>query len=258
MAKIYKEIDFSKYSSVKIGGVEKVEVLDENSEFNGFVVGGANNLLISPNPPQIGILHDKFDFINLDGDILQIGGCTKSGKIYNLTKKENLANFEFLKNIPGTLGGLLTMNAGLMGFEISQNLISVRTNLGEFGKDELNFAYRHSEIPGIILEAKFRVSRGFDAILSEQIAQKRANQPRGASFGSCFKNPPNESAGRLIEAVGLKGFRVGGCGFSEIHANFLINYGGGKFDEAIALIELAKKRVYEQFGINLQEEVVIL
>ncbi|MBQ9876252.1 MAG: UDP-N-acetylmuramate dehydrogenase, partial [Campylobacter sp.] len=245
MAKIYKEIDFSKYSSVKIGGVEKVEILDENSEFNGFVVGGANNLLISPNPPQLGVLSDKFDFIALDGDILKIGAKTKSAKIYNFAKRQNLANFEFLKNIPGTLGGLITMNAGLMGFEISQNLLSVRTNKGEFGKDELNFAYRHSEINGIILEAKFRVSRGFDAALSEQIAQKRANQPKGASFGSCFKNPQGDSAGRLIEAVGLKGFKIGNCGFSEIHANFLINYDGGKFDEAIALINLAKKRVYE-------------
>ena len=258
MAKIYKEIDFSKYSSVKIGGVEKVEVLDENSEFNGFVVGGANNLLISPNPPQLGILSDKFDFIALDGNILKIGAKTKSGKIYNFAKKENLANFEFLKNIPGTLGGLITMNAGLMGFEISQNLLSVRTNKGEFGKDELGFVYRHSEIPGFILEASFKISHGFDTALNDKIAKKRANQPKGASFGSCFKNPNGDSAGRLIEAVGLKGFRVGGCGFSEAHANFLINYGDGKFDEAIALINLAKKRVYEQFGINLQEEVVIL
>lgn len=258
MAKIYKEIDFSKYSSVKIGGVEKVEVLDENSEFNGFVVGGANNLLISPNPPKLGILNDEFDFISLDGDILKIGAKTKSAKIYNFAKQQNLANFEFLKNIPGTLGGLITMNAGLMGFEISQNLLSVRTNLGEFGKDELNFAYRHSEINGIILEAKFRVSHGFNALLSDEVAKKRANQPKGASFGSCFKNPNGDSAGRLIEAVGLKGFKIGNCGFSEIHANFLINYGVGKFDEAIALINLAKKRVYEQFGINLQEEVVIL
>ena len=258
MAKDYKTIDFSKYSSVRIGGVIKAEILNENSEFDGFVVGGANNLLISPNPPKIGILDDKFDFISLDGDILKIGAKTKSGKIYNFAKRQNLANFEFLKNIPGTLGGLLTMNAGLMGFEISQNLISVRTNLGEFGKDELNFAYRHSEINGIIVEAKFRVSHGFNAALSDEIAKKRANQPKGASFGSCFKNPNGDSAGRLIEAVGLKGFRVGGCGFSEIHANFLINYGDGKFDDAISLINLAKKRVYEQFGINLQEEVVIL
>ncbi|MDA3045804.1 UDP-N-acetylmuramate dehydrogenase [Campylobacter sp. VBCF_06 NA8] len=258
MAKIYKEIDFSKYSSVKIGGVEKVEVLDENSEFNGFVVGGANNLLISPNPPQLGILSDKFDFISLDGDILKIGAKTKSAKIYNFAKQQNLANFEFLKNIPGTLGGLLTMNAGLMGFEISQNLISVRTNLGEFGKDELNFAYRHSEINGIILEAKFKVSHGFNATLSEAIAQKRANQPKGASFGSCFKNPQGESAGRLIEAVGLKGFRVGGCGLSEIHANFLINYGDATYFEAITLINLAKMRVKAEFGVDLHEEVVIL
>ncbi|MDA3047852.1 UDP-N-acetylmuramate dehydrogenase [Campylobacter sp. JMF_08 NE1] len=258
MEKKYQKIDFAKYSSVKIGGVIEIEILDENSEFNGFVVGGANNLLISPNPPKLGILSNKFDFITLDGDILKIGAKTKSGKIYNFAKRQNLANFEFLKNIPGTLGGLITMNAGLMGFEISQNLLSVRTNKGEYGKDELNFAYRHSEINGIILEAKFKVSRGFDAPLSEAIAQKRANQPKGASFGSCFKNPNGDSAGRLIEAVGLKGFRVGGCGFSEIHANFLINYGDATYFEAITLINLAKMRVKAEFGVDLHEEVVIL
>ena len=254
----YKTIDFSKYSSVRIGGSFDAEILGENSEFDGFVVGGANNLLISPNPPKIGILSDKFDFIHQNGDTLTIGGRTKSGKIYNFAKKQNLANFEFLRGIPGTLGGLITMNAGLLDYEISQNLISVRTNFGEFGRDELGFAYRKSDIKGIILEAKFRVSNGFNAALSDEIALKRANQPKGASFGSCFKNPSGDSAGRLIEAVRLKGHKVGNCGFSEIHANFLINYGDGKFDEAIALINLAKERVFTEFGVHLQEEVKIL
>ena len=258
MQKKYKEIDFSKYSSVKIGSVVKAEILDINSDFNGVVIGGANNILISPNPPKIGILDDKFDFINLNGDTLTIGAKTKSGKIYNFAKKANLANFEFLRGIPGTLGGLLTMNAGLLGFEISQNLISIKTNLGEFDKNQLNFAYRHSEISGIILEAKFKISHGFNAILSDEIAKKRENQPHGASFGSCFKNPNNDSAGKLIQAVGLKGFKIGNCGFSEIHANFLINYGNGTFREAISLINLAKNRVFNEFGINLVEEVVIL
>ena len=98
----------------------------------------------------------------------------------------------------------------------------------------------------------------FDNELSNYLNQKRSNQPKGASFGSCFANPSGDHAGRLIEAAGLKGFRIGGCGFSEIHANFLINYGGGSFEDALNLINLAKERVYELFGIRLRCEVVIL
>jgi UDP-N-acetylmuramate dehydrogenase len=89
-------------------------------------------------------------------------------------------------------------------------------------------------------------------------AQMRSNQPSEASAGSCFKNPPGDYAGRLIEAVGLKGKKVGNMAFSEVHANFLVNYGGGTFEEAISLIDEAKQRVMEMFNIPLQCEVVIL
>ena len=256
---LVKEIDFSKFSSIKIGGVFKVEVLSEDfDEFNGVIIGGANNILISQNPPRLGILSSEFDYIKFDGEILEIGALTKSAKIYNFAKKNNLANFEFLKGIPGTLGGLITMNAGLLGYEISSNLISVLTNFGEFKKDELEFSYRKSKIKGVIKSAKFRILKGFDENLSVEISKKRANQPRGNSFGSCFKNPVGLSAGKLIDECGLKGHKIGNCGFSQEHANFLINYGGGTFDEALSLINLAKKRVFENFGVNLETEVVIL
>lgn len=255
-----RKIDFAKFSSVKIGQIAEVAVLDEtnSSEFEGVVIGGGNNILISPNPPKLGILDKSFDFIEFDGGILRIGGACKSAKIYNFARANNIAGFEFLRGIPGTLGGLLSMNAGLLGFAISDNLISVRTGAGEFDKYGLNFSYRKSQIEGVILEAGFKVGFGFDAVLGEQIAQKRANQPRGASFGSCFKNPLGDSAGRLIEACGLKGFKIGGAKFSELHANFLINFDNAKFDDAIGLIELAKKRVFEKFGVRLETEVVIL
>lgn len=253
-------VNFSKYSSVRVGGTFEVEILDENSvlEFDGVVIGGGNNILVSLAPPHLGMLDKKFDYIKFDSGILEIGALTKSAKIYNFAKKNDLANFEFLKGIPGTLGGMLTMNAGLIGHSVSDNLINVKTSKGEFDKESLNFSYRNSEIPGIILSAKFKPSFGFDEVLSVQIATKRANQPRGASFGSCFKNPANDSAGRLIEACGLKGFKIGNAGFSEQHANFLINYGEAKFDDVISLINLAKQRVFENFGINLETEVVIL
>lgn len=254
----FRRIDFSKLSSVKIGGVFDVQILHANSDFNGIVIGGANNILISPNPPKLGILSDEFNFIRLNGDLLTIGAACKSAKIYNFAKRENIAGFEFLRNIPGTLGGLITMNAGLAGFEISNNLINVKTKFGIFDKKDLNFSYRKSEIQGVILEAAFKISRGFDAALSDEIFAKRKNQPKHATFGSVFKNPKGDFAGRLIEAAGLKGFQIGAAKFSEIHANFLINAGGATFTDAIDLINLAKKKVFEKFGVKLECEVKIL
>ena len=99
---------------------------------------------------------------------------------------------------------------------------------------------------------------GADFIISLIKSSPSSPELTRASFGSCFANPSGDHAGRLIEAAGLKGFRIGGCGFSEIHANFLINYGGGSFEDALNLINLAKERVYELFGIRLRCEVVIL
>lgn len=253
-----KVVDFSKFSSVRIGTVCEVEIIDENSKFDGIIVGGANNILISPNPPKLGILDDKFDFINFQDNILNIGAKTKSTKIYNFAKQNNIKGFEFLANIPGTLGGLLTMNAGLCGYSISDNLINLKTNFDFFKKEEIKFEYRKSNIQGIILEASFKALPNFDKEICEELKLKRSNQPKGHSFGSCFKNPPNDSAGRLLELAGLKGYKHGNCGFSEKHANFLINYGNGSYEEALHLINLAKKLVYDKFKINLETEVIIL
>lgn len=253
-------IDFSKFSSVRIGGVfEVAEISLENAcEFEGVVIGGCNNILVSPTPPKFGILSDEFKFIELlGGEILRVGAKVKSSQIYNFAKKQNLANFEFLRSIPGTLGGLITMNAGLKGFEISNSLVSVTTSQGKFKRDELGFSYRKSEIPGVIFEAEFSVKFGFDTKLSDEISKARSNQPKGYSFGSCFKNPFKDSAGRLIESVGLKGHKIGGCKFSQMHANFLINFDNGSFEDAISLINLAKQRVFEEHGVSLECEVKI-
>lgn len=252
------KIDFSKFSSVKIGGIFDVQVIDEMCEFDGVMIGGANNLLISPNPPKMGILGSKFDYIKFENGILSVGAKTSAAKLFKFAKEQNIGGFEFVKKIPGTIGGLITMNAGLKEHEISLNLKSVITSYGEFEKQECDFAYRHSSIKGVIYEAKFEIKREFDASLSEVLNAKRANQPRGASFGSCFANPKAAPAGKLIEEVGLKGFRIGGCGFSQIHANFLINYDGGSFEDALNLINLAKERVMDKFKIELKSEVVIL
>ncbi|MGF7404519.1 UDP-N-acetylmuramate dehydrogenase [Campylobacter concisus] len=261
-------VDFSKFTSVRIGGVHEIFEVDSledlnSAEFLGSVmIGGGNNLLISPNPPKMAMLGKSFDYINLkicDEKIcLEIGAATKSAKIYNFCKQNNIAHLEFLKNIPGTLGGLIKMNAGLLKFSISDNLTHVRLARGWVSKDEISFSYRHSGIDEAILEAKFELQSGFDASISKAISAKRANQPKGASFGSCFVNPEGHFAGALLEAVGLKGYAIGGAKFSEEHANFLINFNHASFEDATNLINLAKARVLEKFGVELKTEVCIL
>ena len=257
-------IDFSKFSSVRVGGVHEVAVLESiedalKPEFAGRVmIGGANNLLVSPNPPAMMMIGGAFDYINLNGDVLSIGAATKSGKIYNFAKKHNIGGFEFLQNIPGTLGGLIKMNAGLCGVSISDDLLAVRLGRGWVERERISFSYRKSGIDEPIFGAEFKISREFDAALATDFAAKRANQPKGASFGSCFVNPPGDYAGRLIEAVGLKGYAIGGAKFSEHHANFIINFNVATFADVTGLINLARERVLEQFGVELKTEVVIL
>lgn len=255
-----KIIDFSSFSSLKIGDALEVDIIDECSELTNeyFLIGSCNNLVVSQNPPPLAKLSKKFDYINIKNNTLIIGAATPSGKIFSFAKKHNLANFEFLNSLPGTLGGLVFMNAGLKEFEIFDNLISIKTCHGEILKKDIEFGYRYTKIGSPILEATFELHSGFDKKKVELFRAMRANQPSTPSAGSCFKNPNGDFAGRLIEAVGLKGFRVGGASFSDIHANFLVNLGGATFDDALTLIKEAKKRVKESFDITLELEIKIV
>lgn len=254
-------IDFSRFSSVRIGGAHEVRVLNYPDVLlkDEVVIGAACNILLSPTPPPLAILNKSFDYIKDLGGCLEIGAATKTAKIYRYAKHKNIGGFEFLKNIPGTLGGVLKMNAGLCGFEISKIIQSVLLFNGWVGADSLGFAYRKSKIDGVVFAARFELGESkFSQDLSSLLALKRANQPRGASFGSCFKNPNGDFAGRLIEAVGLKGHSIGGAMFSPQHANFLINFNKASFFDAYDLIKLAQSRVLDEFGISLEPEVQIL
>ena len=257
-----KKIDFSRYSSFKIGGVFDVLLLDRSTTLpqEHYLIGGCNNILIGNNPPPLAMLDKSFEYIRLDTNnhTITIGGATPSGKIASFCKKNNIANFEFLSHLPGKLGGLVFMNAGLKEYEISNYLIDVELASGRYPKEQIDFTYRSSNIHEPILEATFELHFGYDEQKTQMFKQMRANQPSTPSAGSCFKNPPNDYAGRLIEAVGLKGKKVGNMAFSKQHANFLVNYGGGRFEDAITLIEEARKRVLESFCIDLELEIVIL
>ena len=255
-----KTIDFSKFSSIKIGPTVEVELIDaiQPLKKGTFLIGGANNILVTNNPPPLAMLSKKFEYISLQEDQLTIGGAMKSGRIFSFCKKNNIKGFEYLSKLPGTLGGLIKMNAGMKEDEIFNNLVKLKTIDGYIAKEDIPHGYRYADINTIVYEAVFKIEQGFDEAKLESFASMRKNQPSEPSAGSAFKNPPNDYAGRLIEAVGLKGYQKGGACFSEVHANFLVNEGGATSEDAIFLITLAKQKVYDQFGIRLENEVIIV
>ncbi len=256
-----KLVDFKKYSSIKIGPQLEIEVIDtidvKNEEF--FIIGRASNLLVNPNTDKnIAVLGKEFDYIKIEDGKIKIGCATKNGKIFNFAKKNNLANFEIMAGLPGCLGGVIKMNAGLKQYEIFNHLDSILTCDGYIKKEDIEYGYRFTNIDKIVYEAVFDLKEGYNKELKEELVQMRDNQPHDASAGSCFKNPVDDYAGRLIDVCGLKGIRVGGMEFSSKHANFLVNLDNGTYEDAIALITMAKEKVKKEFNIELQEEVIII
>ena len=260
IANYYKTVDFKRYSSIHIGGEKEVLVINEIGDYSDFqIIGRGNNLLISPNyEKKFAILGENFDYIEDEDDLLYVGCATSSGKLLTYTRKNNIANLEFLAKLPGNLGGLVKMNAGLKSWEIFNYIHSIKTKDGYILKKNLEFSYRETKINTIIYEVVFYKELGFSKDRQNEFTKMRDNQPQIASAGSCFKNPKGDFAGRLIEAVGLKGKKVGDMEFSNTHANFLVNHGSGTFDEAITLINLAKQKVKEKFDIELETEIIIL
>ncbi|WP_419771168.1 MAG: UDP-N-acetylmuramate dehydrogenase [Candidatus Marinarcus sp.] len=254
----FKTIDFSKYSSIHIGPVCEVLVINEINSYEEYqIIGRANNLLISPKPHQFAILGDAFDYIKQEESKLYVGCATTSGKLLTYTKNHNIAHLEFLAKLPGNLGGLVKMNAGLKSWEIFNYIHAIKTKEGYIKKEDILYSYRYTNIEDIVYEVVFNIESGFSKERLKAFNAMRDNQPHTPSAGSCFKNPEGDFAGRLIEAVGLKGFEKGGMAFSNQHANFLVNNGNGTYEEAIFLINLAKEKVKERFDIVLEEEISI-
>ncbi|SFV63605.1 UDP-N-acetylenolpyruvoylglucosamine reductase [hydrothermal vent metagenome] len=256
----FKTIDFSKYSSIKVGQPTEVLVIEKGDTLpnDRYLIGGANNLLISPTPPPLMMLSKDFSYIKEQNEYLIIGAAMPTGRIVSYTKKHNIGGFEFCSKLPGTLGGMLAMNAGVKAYEIFNILDAVKINGSWVGIEEIEHGYRFAKLNGIVTEARFKIVKGFNVKLLENLLQLRSNQPHYPSAGSAFKNPEGDYAGRLIEGVGLKGLKKGDMQWSSMHANFLVNRGKGTFEDAKFLIDLAKKKVQEKYNITLLEEIKIL
>lgn len=252
-------VDFSKHTSLKVGGQIEVEILSTSKKtFDGILIGGGNNLLVSPKASNLFMLGKEFNYIQDQGELIEIGGKMSSGRIYQYFKKNNLRGLEFLRGLPGTLGGLVKMNAGMKSYEICEILHSVCVD-GEWrDAKEFPFSYRNSGISGVIYGARFHKITGFRNELIEIFEMMRKTHPHLPSCGSCFKNPKGDFAGRILESLGFRGAKIGGMGFSQEHANFLVNFGNGKFEEALELITLAQEKALSAYGIALETEVIIV
>ena len=190
----------------------------------------------------------------------------------NTTAARGLAGLEFATGIPGTVGGAVYMNAGAYGSETVEVLgwaDVFRPEAGEVVRMEnadLDLSYRHSllhERPGwIVLRAGYTLATGDPTKLKARIREFRAQRMNGSpnrpSCGSTFKRPPGDFPGRVIEAAGLKGTRIGQLEVSSVHANYLVNLGGGTAEDALALIALVRETVREKLGVELEAEVRVL
>lgn len=202
--------------------------------------------------------------------MLLAGGGLTIADLLNYCKRNGLSGLEFMAGIPGTLGGAVFMNAGAWGQEIGNIVMDVLTvstdgKTAVIGREDMIFSYRSTSIPvgTVIYGARLGLKRGDMKMIAEVIARnlkkKKEAQPLDyPSAGSIFKNPPGEYAGRLIEKAGLKGTRIGGAMISPKHGNFIINKGGAKASDILALINLARERVREETGITLETEIMIL
>jgi len=226
---------------------------------------GANVLVSDAGVPGL-VIVNRADRMEIRGEEIWAESGTNLVVLARRAYEAGIGGFEFLVGIPGTLGGAIVGNAGTREEWISARVCEVE-GLDEQGNAvvwlpaQMDFGYRRSRFQrtgDIVLAARlrgYRAPRPDIEAKMHRMLEARRHQPSGPSTGSVFKNPPGDYAGRLIEACGLKGHRIGGAQISDKHANFILNVGGATAREIRALIEMAKAAVRERFGILLEEEI---
>ncbi len=236
------------------------------------VVGLGSNLLVADEGVDALVLklEGELAAAEVQEELLVAGGGAANAVCLHRVRAAGLGGFEFACAIPGTVGGGVRMNAGAYGGDWAAILVRALV-VGPDGSawrtpSELGLSYRHSELRAgeVVAQAEFRLSPQDPEEIKAKIAdfqsQRKATQPTNKrTFGSVFKNPEHEfGAGRMLEACGLKGFQVGGAQISPRHANFIENAGKASSEDALALMAEACRRALEQYGVELEREVVFL
>ena len=235
------------------------------------VVGSGSNLLVA----DAGVrglvikLDRELARIEPDGEGLRCGGGARLPAVAARAAALSLGGIEFAVNIPGTVGGAVAMNAnaydGALAGVLDWVEIVTAGGVSRRGPDELGFAYRSSALgpAEIVARARFALTpaspEAIRATIQSMRERRHAAQPKGIrTFGSTFKNPPGQTAGELLAAVGAAELAVGGARFSRKHANFVENVGGASTADVVELIAAGRRRVAERFGIELEPEVQLL
>ncbi len=270
----------SRHTTLKLGGpAAKFALVESRRQLDGLIqnggqlriIGGGSNLLVRDDGVQGTVARlsgQEFNYIRQDGSCLKVGAATPLQHLVNTAAEMGLTGLEGLAGIPGTVGGAAACNAGTRDGALGDVIIraSVMELTGASGwieASEMKFEYRRSSLKGsFVTDLELMLGRGRREEIAEKIAaimkQRRASQPYGRrSAGCAFKNPPGDSAGRLIDAAGLKGFRIGGVSVSEVHANFFIAEKNAKSSDMLELIETVRERVNERFGTLLELEIEI-
>lgn len=284
---VQTNIALAPYTSARIGGpadaLLTVKSADEladamqliwQQELPYYILGGGSNVLVSDEGFRGVVVLDRAKETVFEMGDQPTVWCEAGVVIANLAKRcasKGLAGLEWSATVPGTVGGAVYGNAGAFGGDMNDSLLwaDVLTQHGreKLTLDQMGYGYRTSvlkrgEIKGIVLSALLKLKNSSKEEVSVKIEQfserRKATQPPGASMGSMFKNPEGDYAGRLIEAAGLKGMRIGSAEISSVHGNFFINHGDTKADDIRALISLVQKTVFEMFNVKLELEVELV
>jgi len=287
--RLQENVMMANYCTARVGGPADAMLIVQNSEelaevarflwdenIPFYLFGSGSNILVSDQGLNAVVIINRARSIKVDTHHETPTVWAESGANLGTVARQvalrGLSGLEWAATIPGSVGGAVYGNAGAFGGDVNQNLILANILHRTQGRvswnnAQMEYTYRSSNLkrnPGqaVILSATFKLMPGNIDEIRQQMernnAHRRQTQPPGASMGSMFKNPEGDFAGRLIEAAGLKGTRVGGAQVSEIHANFFVNDHKATANDIYQLISRVRKTVFEKFGTHLELEIELL
>ncbi len=280
----------SAHTSLKIGGpvdivafpedpvsLKNILVAAQKENIPIFVFGAGTNLLVSDNRIEgIAVSLKAFRSIEYTKEtdeekaVLSVGAGTPLAMLINFACEGGYSGIEGLVGIPGYVGGAVFMNAGSFGTEIKDVIHSIAVmnmqgDISILSRDDLEFSYRHLALPEgvLILSANIVLKKDSPADVAARTREfmntKKAAQPLGVHSAGCvFKNSEADAAGKLIDAAGCKGMRVGGIEVSQMHANYFVNKKSGTCSEFLQLMEIVKEKVMKRSGVELEPEIKII
>ncbi len=282
--KVKENVLLAPYTSARIGGPADIFVMADDvaelariikllwkQEMPFTILGGGSNVLVSDRGIRGVVVMNRAKAVRFHGGD-QPSVMVESGVVFsnlaNRCASKSFAGLEWAATVPGTIGGAVYGNAGAFGGDMAGNLIWAElltdTSREKFTVEQMGYGYRTSmlkrgEVKAIVLSAELSLKNSTKEEATVKIQQfsahRKATQPPGASMGSMFKNPNGDYAGKLIEACGLKGMRIGNAEISLLHGNFFINHANTRAEDIRALVELVQKTVKEKQGVELELEI---